>query len=64
MSEDIRKHGPITEYRPEKDDVPGGSDKSVQTEARKAEGADNLTNGSASSGGAAGRIDRTGHRDR
>jgi hypothetical protein len=64
MSEDIRKHGPITEVRPEKDDVSGGRDKSVQSEAKGAEGMENLSKTSGSSGGAAGRIDRTADRNR
>lgn len=55
-NEDIRKHGAVTEYRPEKDDVSGGSDKSVQTEAIGAEGDRNLTSTSATSGGAGGQI--------
>lgn len=56
-SEDIRRHGPITEYRPEKDDVSGGRDKSVQSEARGAEGSSELSNSGATGGGAAGRIE-------
>jgi hypothetical protein len=55
--DDIRKHGAVTEYQPERDDVSGGSDKSVQTEARGAEGAANLANSSASSSGSAGEIE-------
>lgn len=54
--DEVTHHGAVTEYRPHKDDVSGGSDKSVQSEALGAEGAANLSNSSASSGGAAGRI--------
>ncbi|HEX9983041.1 MAG TPA: hypothetical protein VGF69_07245 [Thermoanaerobaculia bacterium] len=63
MSKDdeIVKHGAVTEYRPHKDDVSGGADKSVQTEALGAEGAANLSNSSASSGGAAGRVNTIDH---
>lgn len=63
MSKDdeIVKHGAVTEYRPHKDDVSGGADKSVQTEALGAEGAADLSNSSASSGGAAGRVNTVDH---
>jgi hypothetical protein len=54
--DEIRHEGAKTIYREHKDDVSGGRDKSVQTEALGAEGAANLSNTSASSGGAAGRI--------
>jgi hypothetical protein len=58
MSKDeIRKHGAVTEYRPDRDDISGGRDKSVQAEALDAEGIDNLAATSGSSGGGAGRID-------
>lgn len=57
MAEDIRHRGPITEYRPEKDDVSGGRDKSVQSEAVGAEGSSNLAQSGTTSGGAAGRIE-------
>ncbi|HEX2061269.1 MAG TPA: hypothetical protein VHK90_11050 [Thermoanaerobaculia bacterium] len=60
-NDEVIKHGPVTEYRPHKDDVSGGSDKSVQTEAKGAEGSANLSSSSASSGGAAGRIDTIDH---
>jgi hypothetical protein len=50
---DIRKHGPITEFRPDDDRISGGKDGSVQKEALGAEGIDNLSATSASSGGAA-----------
>ena len=55
--DEIRKHGDVTEYRPNRDDVSGGRDKSVQTEALGAEGLDNFAATSALSGGAAGRIE-------
>ncbi|HEY0156909.1 MAG TPA: hypothetical protein VGF28_06395 [Thermoanaerobaculia bacterium] len=54
--DEIIKHGPITEFRPHKDDVSGGRDKSVQTEATGAEGLADMNVTSGSSGGAAGRI--------
>lgn len=55
-NDEVKRHGSITEYRPHKDDVSGGSDKSVQAEATGAEGASDLHNTSATSGGEAGRI--------
>jgi hypothetical protein len=55
-NDEIRKRGAVTEYRPDEKDVSGGSDKSVQTEALGAEGSQNLPANSATSGGAAGRI--------
>ena len=54
--EEVRHEGAKTFYREHKDDVSGGRDKSVQAEALGAEGATSLSNTSASSGGAAGRI--------
>jgi len=54
--DEIRKHGAVTDYRPDRDDVSGGSDKSVQTEALGAEGLTNLGATSGSMGGAAGTI--------
>lgn len=54
--DEIIHKGPITEFRPHKDDVSGGRDKSVQTEARGAEGLADLLVTSGSSGGSAGRI--------
>jgi hypothetical protein len=54
---EIRHEGAKTIYRGEKDDVSGGRDKSVQTEALGAEGTANLSNAGSSSGGAAGRIE-------
>lgn len=59
MSKDdeITKKGPITEYRPHKDDVSGGSDKSVQAEALGAEGSADLQTTGSTSGGSAGRIE-------
>jgi hypothetical protein len=58
MSKDdeIIKHGAVTEYRPHKDDVSGGRDKSVQSEATGAEGASDLQSSGSTSGGVAGRI--------
>jgi hypothetical protein len=55
--DEIRKHGAVTEYRPERDDVSGGRDKSVQSEALGAQGLDNLAATSGSSGGSAGTIE-------
>ena len=52
----------MTDYRPNEDDVKGGSDHSVQSEALGAEGSENLANDSATSGGAAGRIDEIDRR--
>lgn len=60
-NDEIRKEGAKTEYRPEKDDVSGGADKSVQTEALGAEGSANLYTTGATSGGAAGRINDLDH---
>jgi hypothetical protein len=54
--DEIIQKGPITEFRPHKDDVSGGSDKSVQTEATGAEGAADLQTTSGTSGGGAGRV--------
>ena len=55
--DEIIKHGAVTEYRPHKDDVSGGRDKSVQTEATGAEGIADLGATSGSAGGdAMGRI--------
>lgn len=59
--DEIIKHGAVTEYRPHKDDVSGGSDKSVQKEALGAEGLENLSATSGSSGGASGRINTVEH---
>jgi hypothetical protein len=58
-SEDIRKHGAVTEYRPDDDRISGGRDHSVQTEALGADG--DLPANSATSGGAAGRINTVDH---
>lgn len=60
-NDEIRKDGAKTEYRPRKDDVSGGSDKSVQTEARGAEGLADLQTTSASSGGMGGRFSSPDH---
>jgi hypothetical protein len=60
-NDEVRKHGAVTEYRPKDDHVSGGRDKSVQTEALGAEGSSNLSNSSATSGGAAGRINDLDH---
>ncbi|HYO77942.1 MAG TPA: hypothetical protein VE010_15900 [Thermoanaerobaculia bacterium] len=54
--DEIIHKGPITEFRPHKDDVSGGRDKSVQTEAKGAEGLTDMLTTSGSSGGGAGRI--------
>jgi hypothetical protein len=55
--DEVIKHGPVTEYRPHKDDVSGGRDKSVQTEATGAEGLTDLNATSGTAGGdAMGRI--------
>jgi hypothetical protein len=54
--EEVRHEGAKTFYREHEDGVSGGRDKSVQTEALGADGAANLSNSGASSGGAAGRI--------
>jgi hypothetical protein len=55
--DEIRHEGAKTIYREHEDDVSGGRDKSVQSEAWGAEGSANLSNSSASSGGAAGQIE-------
>jgi hypothetical protein len=52
--DEIRKHGAVTEYRPERDDVSGGSDKSVQTEAIGAQGSQNIDVTSSTSRGGGG----------
>ena len=49
--DEVIQKGPITEYRPHKDDVSGGRDKSVQTEATGAEGLADMAATSATSGG-------------
>ena len=54
--EEIRKRGTVTDYRPDDNEVLGGKEKSVQSEATGAEGSENLANDSATNGGAAGRI--------
>ena len=55
--DEVIHKGPITEYRPHKDDVSGGRDKSVQTEATGAEGLADMGATSGTSGGdAMGRI--------
>lgn len=54
--DEIIHKGPVTEYRPHKDDVSGGRDKSVQTEATGAEGIADMSVTSGTSGGDAGRI--------
>lgn len=54
--DEVRHEGAKTIYREHKDDVSGGRDKSVQTEALGKEGLANLSVTSGSSGGAAGRI--------
>ncbi|MDQ3282151.1 MAG: hypothetical protein M3Q69_12145 [Acidobacteriota bacterium] len=55
-NDEVIHKGPVTEYRPHKDDVSGGRDKSVQTEALGAEGIADLQTTSGSSGGGAGKI--------
>ena len=62
-NDEIIHHGPVTEYRPHKDDVSGGSDKSVQTEAKGAEGIADLVTTSGSSGGGAGRFSSPDHNE-
>lgn len=57
-NDEVIHHGSITDFRPHKDDVSGGRDKSVQSEATGAEGASDLQNAGATSAGAAGRISR------
>jgi hypothetical protein len=59
--DEIKKHGAVTEYRPNDDRARGGKTHSVQTEALGADGSENLSNTSASSGGAAGRINDLDH---
>jgi hypothetical protein len=55
--DEVIHKGPITEFNPHRDDVSGGRDKSVQTEATGAEGITDLTATSGSAGGdAMGRI--------
>ncbi|HEY0144000.1 MAG TPA: hypothetical protein VGF48_24145 [Thermoanaerobaculia bacterium] len=51
---EIIHRGPITEFRPHADHVSGGSDKSVQKEALGAEGIEDLSATSGTSGGAPG----------
>lgn len=56
-NDEVIHKGPITEYRPHADHVSGGSDKSVQKEAIGAEGIEDLSATSGTSGGApSGRI--------
>jgi hypothetical protein len=62
-NDEIIHHGPITEYRPHKDDVSGGRDKSVQSEATGAEGASDLNSAGSTSGGAAGRFSSPDHNE-
>jgi hypothetical protein len=59
--DEVIHKGPITEYRPHKDDVSGGRDKSVQSEATGAEGASDLNVAGSTSGGAAGRFSSPDH---
>ena len=59
--DEIIHHGSITEFRPHEDDVSGGRDKSVQTEATGAEGAADLQSSGSTSGGAAGRFSSPDH---
>lgn len=60
--EEIRKRGPVTDYRPNDREVLGGRNKSVQTEAIGAEGSEDLANDGSTSGGAAGHINDPGRR--
>jgi hypothetical protein len=60
-NDEITHKGPVTEYRPHKDDVSGGRDKSVQSEALGAEGASDLNSAGSTSGGAAGRFSSPDH---
>lgn len=62
-NDEVIHHGATTEYRPHKDDVSGGRDKSVQSEATGAEGAADLQNSGATSGGAAGRFSSPEHNE-
>ena len=60
-NDEVIHKGPITEYRPHKDDVSGGRDKSVQAEATGAEGSSDLKVAGSTSGGAAGRFSSPDH---
>ena len=60
-NDEIIHKGPITEYRPHKDDVSGGRDKSVQTEALGAEGIADLNSASSTSSGGAGQFGSPEH---
>jgi hypothetical protein len=62
-NDEVIHHGATTEYRPHKDDVSGGRDKSVQTEAKGAEGIADLQTTSGSSGGGAGRVSSPDHNE-
>jgi hypothetical protein len=62
-NDEVIHKGPITEFRPHKDDVSGGRDKSVQTEATGAEGASDLVSSGSTSGGAAGRFSSPDHNE-
>ena len=62
--DEIIHHDRITDYRPHKDDVSGGRDKSVQTEAKGAEGATDLQSSGSTSGGAAGEDSSADREDR
>jgi hypothetical protein len=53
-NDEVIHKGPITEFNPHRDDVSGGRDKSVQTEATGAEGIADLGATSGSAGGDAG----------
>lgn len=55
-NDEVIHKGRVTEYRPRKDDVSGGRDKSVQAEALGAEGLADVSNSSATSGGASGKV--------
>lgn len=60
-NDEVIHKGPITEFRPHEDDVSGGRDKSVQSEATGAAGASDLQSSGATSGGAAGRFSSPDH---
>lgn len=60
-NDEIKRHGAITEFRPDDDRISGGKDHSVQTEARGDEGIENLPGNSATSGGAGGGINTIEH---
>ena len=56
-NDEIRKHGAVTDYRPDDERLRGGKDHSVQTEALGEEGSANLAQSGTTTSGAAGRVD-------